>query len=284
MFEWAADTNRGNLLPDGFHNPFLGRASSRLRPRPDQFGEPDVTRAMAAQFLRSCDAFQLRLFTPIVLYGLRATEPAFVFREYIDEDWFKVVCLPTLNYSTKGRRDKRFPLTSPVADLLLPAIATRREGPLYTRRNLAVNDAQTPLLGASLATLTSEFERRCAADREQTAERRQMTRDALLRAAGGLTYDDIEGEFRAVHRQLGWSAQATLKDFRHLFSTCLENAGTPEHYRRFLMGHSPGKAAIVTYTHLNELKKRYEEAVQRELQPLVNAVISRAGELGLTQS
>jgi hypothetical protein len=70
-----------------------------------------------------------------------------------------------------------------------------------------------------------------------------------------------------------------LKDVRHLFATTLGNAGMPEFYRRYLMGHSPGKAAIVTYTHLNELRIRYEEAVHRCFQPLVETVMQRIDEL-----
>ena len=47
----------------------------------------------------------------------------------------------------------------------------------------------------------------------------------------------------------------------------------PEHYRKFLLGQSPGRAAIVTYTHLNEIRRRFEEAVQRQFQPLVDAIV-----------
>ena len=75
-------------------------------------------------------------------------------------------------------------------------------------------------------------------------------------------------------RRLQWPSTATIKDFRHLFATCLENAGMPEHYRKYLMGQSPGRAAIVTYTHLNEIRQRYEEAVLRQIQPLVDVIDS----------
>ena len=90
-----------------------------------------------------------------------------------------------------------------------------------------------------------------------------------------MTYDDVQGEFEGLARRLGWSKEATLKDFRHLFCTTLENAAMPEAYRRYLMGHAPGKAAIMAYTHLNQLRQRYAEAIQREWQPLVEAINQR---------
>jgi hypothetical protein len=66
---------------------------------------------------------------------------------------------------------------------------------------------------------------------------------------------------------------------RHLFLTCLENAAVPEYYRRYLAGHAPGKAAIATYTHLDQLKIQFQRALDQDLAPLVAAVKRRAGEL-----
>ena len=63
--------------------------------------------------------------------------------------------------------------------------------------------------------------------------------------------------------------------FGHLVATCMENAGMPEHYRKFLLGQSPGRAAIVTYTHLNEIRQRFEETIEKSLQPLIDAIDRR---------
>ena len=59
------------------------------------------------------------------------------------------------------------------------------------------------------------------------------------------------------------------------------NAGMPEIYRRYLMGHALGKASIITYSHLNDLRRHYELAVHSQLQPVVDAVIQRIDELGI---
>jgi hypothetical protein len=104
-------------------------------------------------------------------------------------------------------------------------------------------------------------------------------RDAVLREAGGLGYDQVQGEFAALSRRLGWPARATLKDFRHLFCTTLGNTAMPEGYRCYLMGHAPRRAAAVAYTHLNRLREQYAEAVRREWLPLVEVVNRRAQQL-----
>ena len=102
-----------------------------------------------------------------------------------------------------------------------------------------------------------------------------------MREAGALTYDDIDKPFRRIARALKWPKESTLKDFRHLFCTTMENAGMPEFYRRYLMGHSPGRSAITNYTHLNELHEQYTGAVQRKWRELIDALWARAKKLGL---
>ena len=73
-------------------------------------GEPDITVDMAVEFLEACDAYQLRLFGPMAIYGLRASEPCLLFHEHLRGDWLDVPCLPELAYYTKGRREKRLPI------------------------------------------------------------------------------------------------------------------------------------------------------------------------------
>lgn len=59
----------------------------------------------------------------------------------------------------------------------------------------------------------------------------------------------------------------------------MNNAAMPESFRRYLMDQAPGRAAIVAYTHLHELKRHYAEAVRREWTPLVAAINRRVTEL-----
>jgi len=182
---------------------------------------------------------------------------------------------------TKGRRDKQLPLISPLDSLLtMNAALSGKQGLLFLRRDILSGRETAPLVGMLLAELAQEFHRRCTNQNVRSAAERQQVRDKILHDAGGISYDHIMTEFNKVARALDWPRAATLKDFRHLSATCLENAGMPEHYRKFLMGQSPGRAAIVTYTHLNEIRQRFDEAIEKSFGPIVEAIARRTSELG----
>jgi integrase len=279
LFAWAADPERGNLLPDGFRNPFLrhGEASAVLKG--DPLSEPDITISMALDLLAASDRLQLLLFAPMILFGLRAAEPCFLFHEYIQNGWLSVPSNTDLAYRTKGRRDKRLPLIDSLQPLWHVLHASGQAGVLYLRRRVVEGVEVAPLRDHSLPKLVAEFEHRCARVTVISGAERHKVRNAVMREAGAMTYDDVEQEFRRLSSKLCWPASATLKDLRHLFATSMSNAGMPEAYRRYLMGHSPGKSAIIAYTHLNQLAEHYANAVGRELAPLVEAVRKRVAEL-----
>ena len=269
LFAWAADPQRGDCLPAPFANPFLRHRLKRRRVALDMTAEPDITVAMAGDFLKACDAYAMRLFAPMVLCGLRASEPIFLFRENVTETWLGLPCIEALAYMTKGLRDKRLPLIPELRKVL--GINPPGCGLIFTRRDVATRPDRYPLRGASLGRLTDEFQQRDRQGALSVPERLAM-RDAVLRDAGAIDYGIIDREFRRVARMLGWPKNATLKDFRHLFSTCLANGGVPEHERKYLMGHAPGREAIVRYTHLNRLADHYRRAVEQEMPPVLDAL------------
>jgi integrase len=292
MFEWAADPERGQLLPSDFRNPFRRRVLDRRRaPAADPTAAPDVSLSMTADFLRACDGYQLRLFTPLVFYGLRPGELVYLFREMLGSDgdsdgFLNVACIEELGYLTKGRRNKRLPLLGPIATLLKRDDAN--VGLLFHRRGVQGRDGRASLLGLGLPQVVEHFRARCddegvganaeggtAEAGHGRARRVVRCREMVLREAGGLTYKLIQGEFSTLARRLGWPAAATLKDFRHGCNTALANGGMPEHERRYLLGQHPGRAAIVTYTHLNKLGEHYRDAVDREMSPLLDILRQR---------
>jgi len=275
MFEWAADPDRGNEMPAGFRNPFLRRCVRRQRVAADMNGEPDITVDMATRFLQACDGYQLRLFAPIVFYGLRASEPAFLFYEYIEEHWMTMACIEPLDYMTKGRRNKRLPLLDVIRDVLRRPGQPNPSGLVFLRRSVANGDETSPLLGAGVEELAADYQQRCHRRGKIPAAQRLRVRRAVFRDAGAIDYDAIQREFRRITRRLGWPPQATLKDFRHLFSTAMANGGMPEHERRYLMGHAPGKDAIIRYTHLNKLAEHHRKAVEQELGPALEVLRCR---------
>lgn len=272
VYEWASDPDRGNLLPDGFRNPFRRASGSRSIHQGDPLADPDITVGMAIDFIRACDQYQLRLFVPVVLFGLRAAEPCMLFREHLDADWLRVQCLPELNYHTKGKRDKRLPMVDELRSFWDFLRADTARGLLYERRTVVDGRERAPLRGASLSDLFGEFRDRCGRQKSLDAVGRKQLRVELVHKAGGINYDHVEQEFRTLTRRLKWPPLATLKDFRHLFATMIGNTPMAEAYKKYLLGQSPGKSAILAYTHLNQLRKEFAAAINREWPALLEAI------------
>jgi len=266
MYCWAADPQRGNLLGDGFVNPFLRPAGCRRILQIDPTAEPSITLPMAAEFLAHCDAWQLPIFAGLLLWGLRPSDLSWLFREELTAGWVAVRCRPELEYSTKGRRDKRVPTLSQLSDLWTFS-GGPGQGVVFHARQ--ANSERSP----PLKEMAADFHQRT--QNVSSVVQRRVIRDELLRDSGGLTYDHVEGEFHRMAKCLQWSRSATLKGFRHLVATTLENGGMPEFYRRFLMGQSPGRSAIVTYTHLNQLRRQYEQVACSELSGVIEVIQQR---------
>lgn len=279
MLEWASDAERGNLIPDTFRNPFRGPKAVREVFKGDPLAEPTITLPMTVTLVAHCDRFQLRLFTPLILFGLRAAEPCLLFRNHVDADWLRVCCIPELIYWTKGRRDKRFPLIAdlqPFWDFLRD---TSAPGLLYQRRSVVEGRELAPLRQASLAELIEEFQNRCARSKPTGTAERIRLREQLLRQAGALNYDHVEQEFQRLARSLCWRPQATLKGFRHAFATMLGNTPMAEAYKKYLMGHSPGRSALIAYTHLNQLCEQFRQSATHAWPTLIEAIRQRTQEV-----
>jgi integrase len=263
MYEWAGDPTRGAQLPAGFLNPFLRSRLQRKRSAPDALAEPDITVGMAHQFFSACDDYALTVMAPVLFYGLRPSELIYLFRQHIDDRWVGLPCIEELGYLTKGARGKKFPRLPSLIDLWKVDHGTH--GLVLHRRAVAEGRERPPLNGQCLDALIAEYRRRCRRLDQPTRRDFERCRDGVIGDAGGLTYGHVQREFRRVTRRLKWPREATLKDFRHLFNTSLANGGMPEHERRYLMGHAPGRDAIAVYTHLNRLEEHYHSAIQKEL-------------------
>jgi hypothetical protein len=189
VFAWAADPARGNVLPQGFINPFVQQSDSATQVRNSLIGEPDISIAMATDLIAVCDDFQLPIFATILLYGLRPSEVSFLFHELVDDQWFRVECLPDLCYFTKGRRNKMFPRCQPIA-ALLECMGQTGPGLLFNNRLASAQPRRV-----SLAQTILEYRRRCQQERLTSAPVREQLRNRLLAENGWLDYDRIEGEF-----------------------------------------------------------------------------------------
>ncbi|MGB0766846.1 MAG: hypothetical protein ACPGYV_03970 [Phycisphaeraceae bacterium] len=259
MYEWAADPHRGDLMPDGFRNPFLRDVVARRKVPTNPLGEPDITMTMAEEFLAVCDSFQIRLFAPMVLYGLRAAEPILICHEHLTDSFLHINCIPELDFLTKGHRDKSLPLLPEVRQLLVGDDAAVA-GLIFNRRGVSEGKLNPPLAGYSLQDLTAAYRYRVRQLKTADAAGREKVLDAVLNDAGGLTYKRIEGEFKRIAKALGWPEEATMKDFRHLFNTTMANAGLSLEERAYLMGQAPTKHVNMVYIHHNALVEKYKAA------------------------
>ncbi len=137
VFAWACDPDRGKLLPEAFRNPFLRSGVRASVLKGDPLAAPDVTLPMAVELVHACDPFQLRLFVPLMVFGLRAAEPCVLFADHWRDGWLSVPCIPELGLLTKGRRDKRFPLVEELRPFWSLFRGGRDQGLLLERRAVA---------------------------------------------------------------------------------------------------------------------------------------------------
>ena len=223
---------------------------------------------MAADFLQACDNYQQRLFTPLILFGLRTAEICWVFNEDVTAEWFTVSCHPEIDYLTKGQRDKKFPMLIKFRSFLAPA----SDCGLWLQRRSWATDSEPEF---SRDAMIAEYQRRLGRHGSPDAKIRRHVRTQLLREQGALDYDHIHGEFQQLAEQLKWPGSATLKGFRHLFATSPENNGCPMSYRQYFMGQSQGRSAIVRYTHLDELSRHFGALIEKRYAPILAALTGR---------
>ena len=285
MYQWATDKQRGNLLPNGFENPFLHRYRKSSKQTTEQIRPLDITLPMACDLISRCDLFQLQIFSHLIMFGLRPSELSWTFWEDIDASWHAHRCHEDLDYYSKGRQNKRFPIIEVIERLqrsMLTYHADRKGLVFLNRKALkAKTDKSTPSTNWSLNQLAKQFQLKAGEFAKLSSQQRRKARDRMMREHGQLSYDQIKREFYQLANELEWPTKATLKDLRHLFSTGLENAGVPTYYRKYLMGQKFGKAPIVAYTHITQekLEEHFLRAVESEFAPIVEAIDRRLDQL-----
>lgn len=272
MYCWAADPGRGKMLPSGFVNPFTGRKRKTNTVTPDRVNGLPITVAMVVDLLSVCDEFQLPLFGCLSLYGLRPSEPGWVFHEDLDQNWFRVQCKPSIDYFTKGRQDKKFPMLEALKPF--QSILERNgQGLRFQNRNAKKNN----LHPISLKAVNEQFAAATMRIQNPLPTERRKLRDKTMRQQGHLNYDQVRREFDKLRQKLDWPNTVRPMALRHLFSTCVENAGVPTFFRKYMMGQSFGREAIVSYTHITEdkLREHYNRALHTELAPIHEALKKR---------
>jgi integrase len=191
-----------------------------------------------------------------------------------------VSCVPDLEYKTKGRIDKVFPVP-PILDQLLAIAASERiGGPLLpSRAHFEGRKAVSPLL-ATKQQMIDEYQRRIDGDR--SARQRLKTLDSLFREAGAVTYDQLSREFQKMVCRANLTAHLTLKSLRHNFAAALEKANISYFTRKYFMGHRVRRdpLAIYTTTNLEGIRMEFSRLLKGPMAPILIVAAQRIKRLG----
>ena len=279
MYQWASDPQRGDLLPANFVNPFLRKYRRSTRAIVRRISREEITTDMAIEFFQACDLFQLQIFAAILALGTRPGELGFMLWKEVSADSVNIVCHRELEYYTKGRIDKSLPLVGPIQDVF-ESLKDQSPNDLVFHNRRFMQDAELQS-GKDDTSVVDDFRQQLTKIKSPTKLERVKLRDQVMRSHGWLSYDHIKREFGKLADKLGWSNRGSVKSLRHLFCTCLENAGVPEFFKKYMMGHSFGRAAIVNYTHITEeqVKRHYQRMIDQELSDVMDAIELRLHQL-----
>ena len=233
------------------------------------------------RLIEVADTYQLILLLPLTLYGLRASEPCYLLVEdWNRKDWLLTVsCAPDLEYKTKGRTAKTFPVPPILDRLLILATSERAGGPLLpSRSHFEGRNAVSPLL-VTKQQMIGEYHRRIEGD--CSARQRLKTLDGLFREAGAVTYDQISREFHHLIRRANLPTKATLKSLRHLFAAALEKANISYFTRKYFMGHRVRRDPLAVYTSMDfeEIRSEFDRLLSGPMAPILTAAARRMRQL-----
>jgi integrase len=273
-WHWAKN-HTPPLLPEEAQNPFQGHVGSR--PLKDLVARTELNAEVLTRLITQADMYQLVLFMPMILYGLRAAEPCYL----MIEDWqpedalLTVACVPDLEYKTKGRINKTFPVPPIIHRLLTVAAQGRQGGPLLLSRDHFEGRKAVPSPLATQPQIVEEYRRRV--DGIHSAQRRSTALESVLQEAGAATYDQLSREFRGAVRRADLPGCVTLKSLRHYFASALESANISYFTRKYFMGHRVRRdpLAIYTTTDFEGIRQEFDRLLQGPMAPVVAAADSR---------
>lgn len=278
VWQWALEHNPP-LLPEESGNPFRKHVGSRS-PR-NLVTPPDLNTSDIVKLIQTADRYQLILLMPLILYGLRAAEPCFL----MVEDWnckdhlLTVSCVPDLDYKTKSRIDKVFPVPPILDRLLRLATKGRPGGPLLPSRAHFESGEVASLLLATKQQMAQEYHKRL--DGHCSAASRLKVLANLFHDAGGVSYDQLSHEFQQMVGCANLTSHPTLKSLRHFFAAALEKANISYFTRKYFMGHRVRRDPLAVYTSINfdEIRSEFDRLLNGPMAPIITATVLRMGTL-----
>ena len=280
LVRWAA---REGHLPTVALDAFA--QTGRRRPAAPTLSTAPIQSDEVVALIRQADLYQLALFSFHIFHGARVAEPCWLMREFVDRprSWIEYRCIDELGYRTKGGTHKRLPTPVPMMQVLTLLTAGRTGGPILRKRRFAQRQPKRAERQRTFRDLVRMVEQQSPANWSQ----RVQAGLAVLKAAGGITGDDVRREFAHLVRQAGLRDDLRPKALRHHFATALERADIPYYTRKYLLGHATsyhgGHAGDPTavYTHLDPdlIQSGYQHLLDGPLSTIATAFAERLAEL-----
>ncbi|MHC4248168.1 MAG: hypothetical protein ACYS9X_03490 [Planctomycetota bacterium] len=234
-----------SLVPPDFRNPMTTRMVGKKTRRASMLSEPPVSDVELVKIIGVLDRYALGLLAPLFLYGPRPSELGRIL--VVDYDYANALIFmgsrAATGYRTKGRVDKHWPLTRPLA-ICVRTFLGKAAGPLFVKRKIFERKVRPAIPDASEEMLAGEFEARRREERGKL--RRQLKKqevddvsERLWADAGAADGRDVRRELARAARKAGLKGKPTPKDCRHLFASLCQRAGLAPGIIRLLMGHAP---------------------------------------------
>ncbi len=293
-----------SLVPPDFRNPMTTRMVGKKTRRVSMLSEPPVSAEELVEIIGVLDRYALGLLAPLFLYGPRPSELGRIL--VVDHDHANGLMFmgsrAMTGYRTKGRVDKHWPLTCPLA-ICVRILLGKAAGPLFVKRKIFEGKVRPAISCANEETLKLEFEARRR--RERNTLGRQLKKQEVNRISKGLWADagavhgrDVRRELARAAREAGLRNKPTPKDCRHLFASQCQRAGIAPGVIRLLMGHAPtsadglaglarspalvsgGEGQLRPYLHVwAEVLRENVARIDALRRPLLDALVRRANEL-----
>ena len=124
-----------SLVPPDFRNPMTTRLVGKKERRGSVLSEPPVSDGELVEVVGVLDRYSLGLLAPLFLYGPRPSELGrILIADYDHANGLMFVgSRVSTGYRTKGRVDKYWPLTKPLA-VCVRAFLGKAAGPLIVKR------------------------------------------------------------------------------------------------------------------------------------------------------
>lgn len=283
LLNWAKNP-AVNRLPSNFVNPF-DKEIVGSRPAKDPLRRPAFPMQRRIELVRHMDLWQLSHLAFAMVLPLRPEDYTGLLISEVDFDE------QLLGFGTrwqgrdfnKGRLSFVTPFPPEIVPLISVCVSGRSDGPLLRKRTVFEKTRRPELPIKSPDDVVGHIERSLAVAPAETIENEQDQKVLIrraLRRMGGVSPNSLAKEFKGLLAKSGLPP-ARFYELRGSINTELNDAGVSHLVQRYVTGHSTRDIlnAYVSLDPAAEMQKHFDH-----IQPLLQAITTRTGELGLMTS